>query len=216
MKVRNLFLKSQKGKPLIAVDSIKANYNGLTGNTPCSPLRQVLILPSQTLSAFSLQPSDLRENIVVDGFDIHSLDSGTVLSIGNVKIRLTFHCEPCRVIKNIVNIKEMHHRRGVLGSIVDEGNIHQGDQIRIDGQLFESIPYSIKDRIKWYLDKISKPVYVSQLVFDIGLSRTYCRAIPRIVKQCPDIDPSLILYKNSRRLNTDITSRRNTNQLSLF
>ena len=190
--------------------------NGIEGNVYCLPLRQVLIVPSQSLTEFNLSPGDLRENIVVDGLDLHKLESGTVIQIGGVRIRLTFHCEPCRAIADKVNLKKITHKRGVLGSFLNNGFIKVGDAVVVDGKRFYAIPYRIDDRIKWYLDKQDKPVPVSKLAFDIGLSNSYCRAIPNLVRNRDDIRSDLILYKNNGRRKSVDDSTIARRQLSLF
>ena len=173
--------------------------NGIEGHVHCQPLRQVLIVPTQSLTEFNLNPGDLRENIVVDGLDVHKLESGTVIRIGSVRIRLTFHCEPCRKIANMVSLRKITHKRGALGSFLNNGVIKVGDAILVGDKSFDAIPYRIDDRIKWYLDKQAKPVPVSKLAFDIGLSNSYCRAIPNLVGNRDDIRKELILYKSNAR-----------------
>lgn len=183
-------------RPVIA---FWAGPNGIEGHVYCQPLRQVLIVPTQVLREFKLEPGDLRENIVIDGFDLHKLESGTVIQIGNVRIRLTFHCEPCGKITDRVSPRKITHKRGVLGSFLNSGVISVGDAVLVGGKSFDSIPYRIADRIKWYLDKQDKPVPVSKLVFDIGLPNSYCRAIPNLVKNRDDIRKELILYNGGAR-----------------
>lgn len=196
MKIaRYLFVKNARGNPMRSVMAFEVGPNGIEGNVYCQLLRQVLIVPTQSLTEFSLKPGGLRENIVVDGIDLHKLESGTVIQIGSVKIRLTFHCEPCRKIADMVSLKKITHKRGVLGSFLNIGVIKVGDEVVVSDKSFEAIPYRIGDRIKWYLDNQDKPVPVSKLVFDIGLSNSYCRAIPNLVRNRDDIRKELILYE---------------------
>ncbi|EKF9445177.1 hypothetical protein O1C42_003410, partial [Vibrio cholerae] len=77
---------------------------------------------------------------------------------------------------------------------VHEGIIKCGDNITILQEKYDGIPYQLADRIKWYLDKREKPVMVSELVSDIGLSKSYCRAVPNIIRNRKDIDKSKILF----------------------
>ncbi len=216
--VKHLFVKDEHGSPMRLVATLNVGSNGIEGNAFCPPMRQVLIVPIQTLTEFNLQPGDLKENIIIDGFDLHKLKSGAVIQIGCVKIRLTFHCEPCRIIEDKVNLKKIIHKRGVLGSFLNNGFINIGDEVTVRDETYDSIPYRITDRIKWYLDKQDKPVPVSKLVFDIGLSNSYCRAIPNLVRNRDDIRANLILYKNNskrkrKKMNSSTTARQ---QGSLF
>ena len=190
--------------------------NGIEGNVYCLPLRQVLIVPTQSLTEFNLKRGDLRENIVVDGFDLHKLESGTVIQIGSVRIRLTFHCEPCRKLADIVSLKKITHKRGILDNFLNNGVIKVGDAVVVGDKSFDAIPYRIDDRIKWYLDKQDKPVPVSKLAFDIGLSNSYCRAIPNLVRNRDDIREELILYKSSTRRKGVDDSTTAQRQLSVF
>ena len=200
MAIKHLFVKSKRGNPMRSVMAFGVGPNGIEGHVYCHPLRQVLIVPTQSLTEFNLKPGDLRENIVVDGFDLHKLESGTVIQIGSVRIRLTFHCEPCRKIADIVSLRKITHKRGVLGSFLNNGVIKVEDAVLVGNKSFDTIPYRIDDRIKWYLDKQDKPVPVSKLAFEIGLSNSYCRAIPNLVRNRNDIRTEYILYKsNSRR-----------------
>lgn len=193
--VRHLFVKDAHGTPMRSVMAFGVGPNGIEGNVYCQPLRQVLIVPTQSLTEFDLKPGDLGENMVVDGIDLHKLESGTVIQIGSVRIRLTFHCEPCRKIADKVNLKKITHKRGVLGNFLNTGIIKVGDAGAAGAKSFDAIPYRIDDRIKWYLDKQDKPVPVSKLAFDIGLSNSYCRAIPNLVRNRDDIRKELILYE---------------------
>ena len=194
---KHLFVKERHSRPMCPVLAFGVGPNGIEGHEYCHPLRQVLIVPTQSLTKFNLKLGDLRENIVADGFDLHKLESGTVIQIGSVRIRLTFHCEPCRKIANIANLKKIIHKRGVLGSFLNNGVIKVGDAVLVGNKSFDTIPYRIDDRIKWYLDKQDIPVPVSKLAFDIGLSNSYCRTIPNLVRNRDDIRKELILYKSS-------------------
>ena len=214
--IKHLFVKSKHGNPMRSVMAFGVGPNGIEGNVYCQPLRQVLIVPTQSLTEFSLKPGCLRENIVIDGIDLHKLESGTIIQIGCVRIRLTFHCEPCRKVADKVSLKKIIHKRGVLGSFLNNGVIKVGDAVAVGAKGFDAIPYRIDDRIKWYLDKQDKPVAVSKLVFDIGLSNSYCRAIPNLVRNRDDIRKELILYQSgskSKGISRSTTTRR---QLSLF
>ena len=192
-------MKDAHGTPMRSVMAFGVGPNGIEGNVYCQPLRQVLIVPTQSLTEFDLKPGVLGENMVVDGIDLHKLESGTVIQIGSVRIRLTFHCEPCRKIADKVDLKKITHKRGVLGNFLNTGIIKVGDAGVAGAKSFDAIPYRIDDRIKWYLDKQDKPVPVSKLAFDIGLSNSYCRAMPNLVRNRNDIRTDLILYKNKSR-----------------
>ncbi len=194
--IEQLFTHNKAGDA-IPQHALVANTNGLATNRQCHPWRHVLILPSSTLTEFGLKPAALRENILLSE-DIHSLPSGTVVKFGEVEIRLTFHYEPCKKLKPLVNPNKLLQKRGYLGQIISGGTIRLGDLMIITKQTFEPIPYEITARIKWYLDRLEKPIFVAELVDNIGLSRSYCRAIPNIVKSRTDIDKNKILYQSKQ------------------
>jgi hypothetical protein len=196
--VKHLLIKRERGASMTPIDSLQVCNGSVVGNVRCTPLRQVLILPEVILEEFNLQPGDLRENIIITEPGIHELPSGSVIDIGGVKIRLTFHCEPCKVIGKKVSIRKIMHHRGYLGSFLSDGCISIGDTVTFYGKEYEEIPYDVKDRIRWYLSGQEKPVFVATLVWDIGLPKSYCRVIPRLLKNMPDIDPDKVLYAKNK------------------
>ena len=59
--VRHLFVKDAHGTPMRSVMAFGVGPNGIEGNVYCQPLRQVLIVPTQSLTEFGLKPGDLGE-----------------------------------------------------------------------------------------------------------------------------------------------------------
>lgn len=161
-------------------------------------------MPQKTLDRFNLLPGQLRENIIIEGGDIHSLDSGTVIKIGDVRVRLTYHCEPCGRIKEYVSIKKILHQRGYLGSFLDEGTIQVGDVLTLTNERLEKIPYDLKERIRWYLNKQDKAVTIKKLAYDIGLSPSYYRAIPNMLKKMEERYQLLVNYPSKKKVQVEI------------
>ena len=65
---------------------------------PSSP-RQVLLVVAEALDKFSLNPGQLRENIVTRRLNHDHLRSGRLLIIGDsAVVRVTFSCEICHHI----------------------------------------------------------------------------------------------------------------------
>lgn len=186
MVIRNLLVKRKRGDehPLEEVRSFDVDENGIVGAIPASMTRHILFLPKQVLEAFSLSPGNFRENIIIDGADIHALKSGTVLLIGAVKIRLTYHCEPCKRVLKFGSIKDVMHKRGYLGTVLNAGTINVNDRIEISKtEFFDVIPYDIKERIQWYLNQQEKPVSASQITFDLGLTKSTEKVIPKMLEK---------------------------------
>jgi hypothetical protein len=184
---------------IIESPTLNLALDGIEKSLKQHSLKQVLLLPRSSLIEFELQAGQLKENIVIsDTIDLHNLESGSVLKIGLVKIRLTFHCEPCSKIKHLVNHKKILHKRGYHGQVVQAGPINVGDSISLTNERYAPIPYDFADRVKWYLEKTTGDIWASDLVYDIGLSSSYCRALPNILRNRSDIEKSRILFKNKQ------------------
>lgn len=196
MSVKNLFIKQVKGAALCAVHKLRFSRAGIDGNLPCSPLRQILILPLSTLDEFALQPGSLRENVVVDYARLHELESGTELSIGAARIRLTFHCEPCGRVADKARASALLHKRGYLGLFLNAGEIRLSDTVESLGVQHEPVPYSTKDRIRWALERRSEPVTAAKLLFDCGVPVGYARALPRYLTSFPPALAALVRFES--------------------
>jgi len=183
MTVSELFIKVKHGEPMLSVASIEFDTSGIVGNVECPPLRQLLLASSGELTELGLVPGDLRENVLIDCPELYSLESGTVLRIGSALIRLTFHCEPCKHILEKVSRAKILHKRGYLGSFLNAGTIRVYDGVEVLGREYEHVPYELSHRLEWYLSKSRSTVGVLDLLHEIGLSRSYARAIPNLLKK---------------------------------
>ena len=199
IEITGLYIKKKGSSPMVPVSTMNVDKNGIIGGVPCPPIRQVLFLPELTINKFGLNKGQLRENIITKGVDLHNLASGSVVKIGDVRIRLTYHCEPCKVIKEFVNLKMITHQRGYLGTVINEGVLRIGDKVNILGKQFERIPYDIKERIKWFLDKQNEPTTIKKLAFEIGLSPSYYRAIPNMLKKMDNKYKDLVDYPSKKK-----------------
>lgn len=177
--ITRLFIKRTKGQPLEPVQEFCFGPDGIAGNVPCLPLRQVLLIPTKTLSTFNLNPGDLRENVVVEYDGLHDIPSGTILEIGESRVRLTFHCESCGKIATVISPKAIAHQRGYFGSFLNTGCMKIGDQVRVGAKLFEEIPFGPTERIRWFLMTNSAQITAVNLLKQIGFSPTYCRVLPK-------------------------------------
>lgn len=194
--VKNLFIKQTKGAALCAVESLRFSRAGIDGNAPCSPLRQILILPQSTLDQLALQPGKLRENVIIEYSSLHSLESGTELSIGAARVRLTFHCEPCGRVVDKARSSALLHNRGYLGQFLNAGEIYLGDKVESFGVQHEPVPYSAKDRIRWALERRNEPVTASRLLFECGVPVGYARALPRFLTTFPPNLAALVVFES--------------------
>jgi hypothetical protein len=195
-KISGLYLKSQQGGPHKR-DQLDVSLTGVKNGRDCHPWKQFLIIPQATLDRFDITGQDLKVDAVIKSdFDLHTLPSGSVIKIGDVKIRLTFHCEPCAKIKHLGSVKRFSHHRGYHSQVLSAGQIKMGDSLSLLEEVYEPIPYRLSDRIQWYLAQNPKPIFAADLADRIGFSASYCRAIPRAIEHRDDIDKQLIIYKN--------------------
>lgn len=187
--ILKLFYKPERYEPVVETPELSVSTIGIHGAVHAEPIRHVLIVPISTFTGFSLQPGDLRENIVIDDSiigDLHAFPSGTVLAIGDVLVRLTIHCEPCPRLSHLVSdYRILKDKRGYLGTFLTSGTIRLGSEIISQGVQFEAIPFDLKQRAVWYLAKQHTPVPVTTFVRDVGLSLSYCRAVPNLLKDIP-------------------------------
>ena len=179
--VTNLFVKHAHGTPVAPVRELVFSPQGLAAGVRCSPLRQVLITSRGVTRDCGIRPGDLRENIEVDLDHLYELPSGTVIRVGTALIRLTFHCEPCKKILHLVALDEIVHRRGYLGCFLNSGTIAHGDPVTVTDERLESIPYAVKDRIRWFFGKGNAGLAALDLVHALGLPSSSARAVPRLV-----------------------------------
>ena len=181
MLVTNLFVKRAHGEKLEPVAHFDFDENGIVNGVPCSPLRQVLITSRPVTIECGLSAGDLRENIVVDAYELYELRSGTVVAIGSARIRLTFHCEPCKALHKVIEPGRIVHKRGVLGCFLNSGTVSIGDRFSVTEQKCKAIPYKAADR--WLLGNGDVSLASADLVHALGLPSSYARAMPHILQK---------------------------------
>src|SRR5262245_20928895 len=91
---------------------------GLSGCRHSRPRneRAVLLVESETLTEFGLEPGVIKENITTRGIDLASLAPGAQLQVGEtVLLEVTGPCAPCRRMDEIRQglQAELQGRRGV-------------------------------------------------------------------------------------------------------
>jgi MOSC domain-containing protein YiiM len=180
MLVTNLFVKRAHGESLEPVTSFDFDENGIVNGVSCSPLRQVLITSEPLTLKCGLSAGDLRENIVVDADNLYELPSGTVVAIGSARIRLTFHCEPCKALRKVIEPSRIVHKRGVLGYFLNSGTVSIGDAFSVTEEKYEAIPYKVVDRIRWLVGNDEISFAGADLVHALGLPSSHARAMPRV------------------------------------
>ena len=95
--------------------------------------RQVLLMDERTLERFSLVHGEVRENVTVADIDLHGLEAGQRLALGDqVVLEITQHCVPCDRMDEIRPglRRELDGQRGMLATVVTGGLATVGDVVR--------------------------------------------------------------------------------------
>ena len=95
--------------------------------------RQVLLIESETLSEFELNPGDVRENVTIANFEISQLTPDDQLMVGEVVLAVTGPCAPCELMDELRPglRSDIKGRRGVLTTVVRGGKLRIGDPISL-------------------------------------------------------------------------------------
>lgn len=165
------------------VNSIVIQNLHISGQKQSQPFRSVLITSKTLLEYWNIRPGSLRENIVVDDIDISELDSGDIIQIGKVQIRVTFNCEPCKKMLHVASVKELTGKRGVLGDFLNDGKISIGNNVQItEKKRYEPIPSEYFARIAWYLDeKVTGTIMATELLWNCGVAPGLIRVLPQVL-----------------------------------
>ena len=135
--ITNLHIARVKETPSDPVQEATAiSGMGLEGDRSCRQgnMRQVLIMDNETLGVFGLVPGQIKENITVTGLDLSQTVAGNVVFIGDVTMEIVGECEPCGKMDAIRQglQAELNHRRGMLCTVINGGDIKVGDNIRVE------------------------------------------------------------------------------------
>jgi len=190
--VLKVFIKPREGasmfEPPDAQLFLKAGY-GIAGdnNAHAFSPRQVLLTRYEDLEDFGIRPGELRENIVIRGLEPALFVPGTLIHVGEcAKIRLTFHCEPCKRIGHLVrSLKEIVGRRGILGVVLTDGIVKIGDSVLAQPNAYPPLSSRPYERFLAFISQVpsGKVVTYKQVVIGMGVAESYIRAIPRYIQQ---------------------------------
>lgn len=143
--------------------------------------RQILVVRSEDLQDFSIPPGALGENLLISGISPEAFQPGALLTAGSAGIRLTLHCEPCKVIKYLVqSLKDIAGHRGLLGVVVSSGTINPNHEISCEPGRYEPLPEKPWLRFAHALSLIpaGQVVTYKQLMIAMGVASSYARALP--------------------------------------
>ncbi len=122
--------------PMQTLHQVRALENlGLEGDRHAMPdgKRQVLLMAEEILNRLDIPVGAVKENITTRGIDLQQLGPGTRLQIGGAVFELTKPCTPCSRMDEIRPglQEELAGQRGMLARVVQGGEIHVGDEIRV-------------------------------------------------------------------------------------
>ncbi|MEW6164947.1 MAG: MOSC domain-containing protein [Pseudomonadota bacterium] len=164
---------------------------GLAGDIHADALspRQLLLASAAAYADLHLPPHALRENLLLD-IDTAPLASGTVLQVGEARIRLMFQCEACGQLdaSQAGLSARIGARRGMLARVVTGGAIRAGDPVRDLGVRLPAWPEDWRERVRQVLDAVPAGCVLEyrQLARLAGIQSSYCRAFPRAIARLGD------------------------------
>ena len=150
-QVVSLNVNSLGGVPKYPVNKIKIRYEGVEGDKQNDlkyhggPTRAVCLFSLERIEQLQLEGHPISvgstgENITVKGIDWSILNSGTIISIGEVLLQLTATAPPCKtIIKSFSDgkfsrILEKNHPGWSrwYASVVKEGEVNSNDVVSLE------------------------------------------------------------------------------------
>jgi MOSC domain-containing protein YiiM len=119
--------RSEARERVLAVES-----HGLDGCAHANPpRREVLLASKKHLDAVDVEPGATRENVTVDGVDVHEWTVGQRVRVGEALLEITMVCDPCQKMDQLrPGLRtEIDGRRGMLAHVVEGGEIAVGDRV---------------------------------------------------------------------------------------
>jgi MOSC domain-containing protein YiiM len=146
-EVSHIFLAAGSRLPMCEAESAALLADrGLEGCRHGRPgsRRQVLLVDSETLGRFGLEPGRIKENITTRGLRVNDLARGQRLKIGLAVLEVTGPCEPCPRMDEIRSglQQELQGQRGVLCRVIAGGQIQRGDAIQLASATGAGCTYS--------------------------------------------------------------------------
>jgi MOSC domain-containing protein YiiM len=134
--VAGLFVSPERGsgrsearESVIAIES-----HGLEGCAHANPpRREVLFASKQHLDALDVAPGAIRENVTVEGADVHEWPVGQRVRVGRALFEITMVCDPCQRMDQLrPGLRaELEGKRGMLAHVVEGGEIMVGDEVQL-------------------------------------------------------------------------------------
>jgi len=134
--VAGLFVSPERGTGRSAARERVLALKGL-GIEGCAhanpPRREVLLASKEHLDAVGVAPGAIRENVTVEGADVHDWPIGQRVRVGETVLEITMVCEPCHRMDELREglRAELDGRRGMLAHVVEGGEIALGDAVEL-------------------------------------------------------------------------------------
>jgi MOSC domain-containing protein YiiM len=134
--VVGLFVSPARGsglsEPRERVRAIESQgFEGCAHANP--PRREVLLASKEHLDAVGVDLGAIRENVTVEGVDVHEWPVGQRVRVGDALLEITMVCDPCSRMDELrPGLRaEIDGRRGMLAHIVEGGEIALGDAVEL-------------------------------------------------------------------------------------
>ncbi len=194
LRIVGLFQKPIRGALVEPVPQLQLRRGrGIEGdaNAVIGSPRQVLFASLPALTDFGLAPGAMQENLLLSDW-IEALPSGAVVQLGaQAQVRLTFLCEPCASLERLKPglSRQIHGKRGMLGMVVRDGVVCPGDEVQILPLRLPALSEKTRDRLHEFVARIppGHVVCTRDLLLALGLTPSYARAIPAMLKKSPHL-----------------------------
>lgn len=134
-QIKHIFIKPSQGAAMLEMDRTQAVAEmGLENDLAFGKKsRQILIIETETLEDFKLQPGQIRENIVVENLNVSDLPIGTRLISQDVILEINGECAPCDFLNSVSPglMEDIRGRRGVFASVIQGGALVSGAKIQV-------------------------------------------------------------------------------------
>ena len=119
--------RSEPRERLLAIES--HGFEGCAHANP--PRREVLFASKEHLDAVGVEPGAIRENVTVEGVDVHTWPVGQRVQVGGALFEITMVCDPCERMDQLrAGLRaEIDGKRGMLAHVLEGGEVALGDEI---------------------------------------------------------------------------------------
>jgi alkylated DNA nucleotide flippase Atl1 len=183
-RISALHLKPSHGLPMLRVpyldldprQGILADIN--SGRSP----RQLCVADLGSLREHHVKPTSSRANVIISS-PAPLLSTGARLTIGSIRLRITFPCEPCSHGAHMAEapMRDFRAIERYLAISLGSGRIWEGDSVTTESSAYPDVPTSFAERCAWALDFLPAGNVVSSPDFldTIGAGLPYARTLPR-------------------------------------